>query len=114
MQQFKNSDQIVCAMGTLGLPTRILAGKFQSYLTYTSPEDLELALSDIGHTDPKTLEEIYHFHEIDDKTKVFGITGFPLKYTSSPGLHNTSFKKENRLLTDCVKSVFAVDKEFFT
>ena len=95
MQQFKNSDQIVCAMGTLGLPTRILAGKFQSYLTYTSPEDLELALSDIGHTDPKTLEEIYHFHEIDDKTKVFGITGFPLKYTSSPGLHNTSFKKEN-------------------
>ncbi|MCR4821552.1 MAG: type I 3-dehydroquinate dehydratase [Treponema sp.] len=94
MKDFTDSDQIVCAMSSLGLPTRILAARFNSYLTYTSPEDLELSLTDIGHTDPKTLEETYHFHEIDDKTNLFGITGFPLKYTSSPALHNTSFKNE--------------------
>lgn len=94
MQEFKYSDQIVCAMGGLGLPTRILAEKFHSYLTYTSPEDLELSLADIGHTDPKTLDEIYGFRGISESTSLFGITGFPLKYTSSPVIHNANFKKE--------------------
>lgn len=96
MQAFKNTDQIVCAMGPLGLPTRILAEKFHSYLTYTSPSDLDLSLSDIGHTDPKTLEEIYHFHEIDENTSLFGITGWPLKYTSSPKIHNERFVRTKR------------------
>ena len=94
MQGFAYSDQIVVAMGALGLPTRILAERFHSFLSYTSPEDLNLKLQDIGHTDPKTLEEVYHFHEINDKTELFGITGFPLKYTSSPKMHNASFKRE--------------------
>ena len=95
MQLFAGSDQIVVAMGALGLPSRILANKFHSYLSYTSPEDLELSLSGIGHIDPKTLEETYHFHELDESTELFGITGFPLKYTSSPAMHNASFKEEN-------------------
>jgi len=94
MQQFADSDQIVVAMGSIGLPSRILAYKFHSYLSYTSPEDLELKLTDIGHTDPKTLAETYHFHELNDETKLFGITGWPLKYTSSPKLHNDSFFRE--------------------
>lgn len=92
MKDFKDSDQIVCAMGSLGFPTRILAGRFHSYLTYTSPAELSNNLSEIGHTDPKTLEEIYHFHEINEHTQLFGITGFPLKYTSSPKIHNANFK----------------------
>ena len=94
MQGFAFLEQIVVAMGPLGLPTRILAERFHSFLSYTSPEDLDLKLQDIGHTDPKTLEEVYHFHEINDKTELFGITGFPLKYTSSPQMHNASFKRE--------------------
>ena len=96
MQQFKDSDQIVCAMGGLGLPTRILAQRFHSYLSYTSPAELDLILSDIGHTDPKTLEEVYNFHEIDEDTALFGITGFPLKYTSSPSMQNAFFRHENK------------------
>ncbi len=95
MQQFKDSDQIVCAMGGIGLPSRILAEKFHSYLSYTSPADLELSLSDIGQIDPKTIEEVYNFHEIDEDTALFGITGFPLKYTSSPSMQNAFLRKEN-------------------
>ena len=95
MQNFKESNQIVCAMGPLGLPTRILAERFHSYLSYTSPEDLNLTLGEIGHTDPRTLENTYHFHEINSQTKLFGITGWPLKYTSSPTLHNEGFAREN-------------------
>lgn len=95
MQKFEDSDQIVCAMGPLGLPSRILAEKFQSYLSYTSPSELSENLSDLGHTDPKTLAELYHFHDLNKATKVFGITGWPLKYTSSPQLHNKNFQQEN-------------------
>lgn len=95
MQAFANSEQIVCAMGPLGLPTRILAAKFNSYLSYTSPTELLGNLHEIGHIDPKTLCELYHFHEIDKETRLYGITGWPLKVTSSPLLHNSNFKKNN-------------------
>lgn len=95
MQSFADSDQIVCAMGPLGLPTRILASKFNSYLSYTSPSELLGNLLEIGHTDPKTLCELYHFYDINKDTAIYGITGWPLKVTSSPQLHNTSFKENN-------------------
>lgn len=94
MQLFGDSQQIVCAMGPFGLPTRILAEKFHSYLSYSSPDDMQDNLSILGHTDPKTLEELYHFHAIDESTHVFGITGFPLAVTSSPKIHNEKFKNE--------------------
>ncbi len=93
-EKWKDSEQIICAMGPLGLPTRILSEKIHSYLSYTSPKELAGNLLEIGHTDPITLSSVYHFHEINSSTKIFGITGFPLKITSSPALHNSSFARE--------------------
>ncbi|MBQ0052741.1 MAG: type I 3-dehydroquinate dehydratase [Treponema sp.] len=95
MKDMKGTDQIVCAMGPFGLPTRILSDKFNSYLTYTSPAELN-KLSEIGHIDPKTLDELYHFHGMNGSTKIYGITGWPLKVTSSPKIHNGKFA-ENRM-----------------
>ena len=95
-QHLKDSQQILCAMGSLGLPTRILSDKLHSYLTYTSPAELMSNLLEIGHTDPITLSKVYHFQKIDDNTKIFGITGFPLKVTSSPELHNSLYE-ENKM-----------------
>ncbi len=91
--KWKNSEQIICAMGPLGLPTRVLAGKINSYLTYTSPAELLANLLEIGHIDPFTLENVYHFSSINEQTKIFGITGYPLKITSSPELQNRMFKE---------------------
>jgi len=91
----KDSEQIICAMGSFGLPTRILSERFNSYLTYTSPAELLSNLSDIGHLDPKTLCELYRFKDMNKDTMLFGITGFPLKVTSSPLIHNTRFKTNN-------------------
>lgn len=93
--QWKETQQIICAMGPLGLPTRILAEKMNSYLSYTSPKELLGNLLEIGHTDPVTINNVYRFHQIDSNTKIFGITGFPLKITSSPELHNKSFAANN-------------------
>ncbi len=97
--QFRGTEQIVCAMGEFGLPSRILAAKFNSYLTYTSPAELLENLSVIGHCDPKTLEQSYRFRSISARTRVFGITGYPLKVTASPKIHN---EKQRQLLLDSV------------
>ena len=91
------SEQILCAMSSLGFPTRILASKLNSYLTYTTTAELldTMVSTDgqaIGHIDPKTLHDIYHFRLIDKKTVAFGITGWPLKVTNSPKLHNKKFE----------------------
>lgn len=100
VSRLNNTEQILCAMGTFGLPSRILAEKLHSYLSYTSPAELIGNLMEIGHTDPKTLCELYHFRSLDRETKVFGITGYPLKATSSPQLHNKKFYE------DCMNAVY--------
>lgn len=89
--KLNNNNQILCAMGPFGLPTRILAAKFHSYLTYTSPEELMKNLQGLGHIDPKTLCELYNFRMLDTDTTLFGITGYPLKVTSSPSIHNKKY-----------------------
>lgn len=94
-ESLKNSQQILCAMGPLGLPTRLLSEKLNSFLTYTSPSELLGNLLEIGHTDPFTLNNVYRYRKINENTKIFGITGFPLKVTSSPELHNSNFENSN-------------------
>jgi len=85
-------DHILCGMGPYGLPTRLLARKLHSYLTFVSPEEAGAEMKSLGHTDPVTLSNVYHFRSIRDTTAVYGITGFPLKHTSSPELHNTGYQ----------------------
>lgn len=96
---FNDFDHILCAMGPLGLPSRILANKLNSYLTYTSPKEMDESLSRIGHIDPVTLNDLYNFKNINGNTKICAVTGYPLKVTSSPLLHNTGYhsKKMNRV-----------------
>ena len=93
-EQLAKTEQIICAMGTFGFPTRVVSQRFHSYLSFTSPAELSENLLEIGHTDPKTLSEMYRFKSINEETKLYGITGFPLKATGSPALHNGKFKEE--------------------
>ena len=98
-ENFNDFDHILCAMGPLGIPSRILSGKLNSYLTYTSPIEMDESMTKIGHIDPVELNEIYNFRNIDSDTKVCAVTGYPLKVTSSPFLHNEAYKqhKMNRV-----------------
>ena len=91
--QMTDYEHIFCAMGAEGLPARILATYTNSYLTYTSPEELISNTSGIGHIDPVTLTSLYNFRSITKKTKIFGITGWPLYKVSGPEIHNSGFKK---------------------
>lgn len=84
-------QQILCAMGPFGLPTRILADKMNSYLTFVSPPAVE-QLKFIGHTDPLTMNKTYAFRSIDKDTDIYGIVGYPLEATESPSLHNAGYR----------------------
>ena len=86
-------DHILCAMGPEGIPSRILAGYTNSLLTYVSPEETINNLEDVGHLDPVTINDIYNFKKINEETKLYGITGWPLKKTSSPTLHNDGYSE---------------------
>lgn len=92
--ELPEGDQILIAMGSYGLPTRILAERMHSYLTFTSPAELSENLAELGQIDPITLCNQYHFKSITRRTVLYGITGFPLKVTSSPKLHNAEYEKQ--------------------
>lgn len=88
-------DHIFCAMGPQGLPSRILAALSNSYLTYVSPEETISNMNNIGHLDPITINNVYNFKKITEKTHLFGITGWPLVKTGSPEIHNKGYKNQN-------------------
>ena len=92
--QTLNFEHIICAMGSLGLPSRILAERTGSFLTYCAPEDSALISGKLGQIDPIQLNSLYNFHAINADTKIFGITGWPLAFTSSPKLHNEAYRKK--------------------
>ncbi len=88
-------DHIFCAIGAEGVPSRILAAKTNSYLTYTSPEEMAENVKDLGHIDPVTLNNLYNFKSITKDTQVYALTGWPILKTSSPEIHNAGYKVHN-------------------
>lgn len=80
-------DRIYCAMGPMGLPSRILAARARSFLTYASPSELLANTASIGHLDPATLHDVYRFRSLTPSTALCGVTGWPLAVTSSPQIH---------------------------
>lgn len=85
-------EHILCAMGPLGFPSRVLACLTNSFLTYVSPQEVLQNTKAIGHIDPVTLNELYRFRSINQDTQLFGITGWPLVKTSSPEIHNKGYE----------------------
>ena len=92
--QMTQYDHILCAMGPEGFPSRVLASYTNSFLTYVSPQEILENTKAIGHIDPVTLNDLYHFKSINSDTSLYGITGWPLAKTSSPEIHNEGYKKK--------------------
>ncbi|GMO59497.1 MAG: type I 3-dehydroquinate dehydratase [Treponemataceae bacterium] len=93
IENIRSTEQIICLMGEYGFPSRVLAKQLNSYLSYSSPEETLQNIQGIGHCSPITLEKLYRYHSINEKTAIFGIIGYPLDYTRSPELHNAAYAK---------------------
>ncbi len=90
-----NYEHILCAMGPEGFSSRVLANYTNSFLTYVSPSEMIDNMKNIGHLDPVTINETYHFKSLNKDTQLFGITGYPLIKTSSPQIHNKGYENKH-------------------
>lgn len=83
---------ILLGMGDFGFPTRILAEKLGSYLTFCS--DSALTSGAPGHCSAADLNEVYNFKEISRSTVLNTIIGNPISQSRSPHIHNFGYKKK--------------------
>jgi 3-dehydroquinate dehydratase / shikimate dehydrogenase len=78
-------------MGDIGVPTRILAGKFGAPHTYaTSHQDRALAPGQLSF---EHMTQVYHYEQINAETEVYGVVADPIGHSLSPLIHNASFDK---------------------
>jgi len=86
----ENKPAILLGMGDYGIPTRLLAGKLGSFLSYTSEKKDSAAP---GHISIEDMTELYRYREINKDTAVYGVVGNPVMHSSSPLIHNQGFKE---------------------
>lgn len=78
---------VICAMGPLGVATRVLAGRLGSCWTYASTGGLE----GLGHLTPHQLVRDFRFRTATRDADLYGVTGWPLAATRSPEINNAAF-----------------------
>ncbi len=76
-------------MGEMGIPSRILAGKFGAPFTYAtfSPERTLAP----GQLSFREMVDVYRYDQIGPQTKVYGVIADPVGHSMSPLFHNTAF-----------------------
>jgi len=95
----------VC-MGDIGIPSRLLAGRFGAPFTYATFHH-ERALAP-GQLSFDEMVRVYRYEEISRKTEVYGVVADPIGHSLSPLIHNAAFA-ERKL--DKVYLPFRVPRE---
>lgn len=91
--QNKPKPAVALCMGESGLISRVLAKKFDAFLTFcTLPDDKGTAPGQISINQMKNL---YRWDTINADTKVYGVVGSPISHSKSPLLHNAAFADKN-------------------
>ncbi|HAB98260.1 MAG TPA: hypothetical protein DCE71_00355 [Parachlamydiales bacterium] len=99
------------AMGEYGQPSRVLGPIVGNVLHYTSLHD---AVSSLYQYSLDTLENLYHFSSLTQKTKIYALLGDPIEASRGHLFHNEIFHREGvhavyvklRLKTDELASFF--------
>lgn len=80
---------IAFGMGEIGMPSRILAGRFGAPFTY-APADRSQAVAP-GQISFQDLKELYRYDRIGPQTPVYGVVADPVAHSMSPLIHNAAF-----------------------
>ena len=97
---------VAMCMGDMGIPSRILAGKFGAPFSYATFHK-ERALAP-GQLSFQEMKDIYHYDQIDLDTQVYGVIADPIGHSLSPIIHNAAFRSLNM---DKVYVPFRVPRE---
>jgi 3-dehydroquinate dehydratase / shikimate dehydrogenase len=79
----------VC-MGDIGIPTRILAGKFGAPITFATFHH-ERAMAP-GQLTFQQMMEVFNYDKIDANTEVYGVVADPIGHSLSPLVQNAAFQ----------------------
>lgn len=97
---------VAFCMGDMGVPSRILAGKFGSPFTYAAfHSDRAVAPGQLSFDQ---MRQIYHYDEITPNTEVLGVIADPIGHSLSPMIHNAALRA---LKMDRVYVPFRVPRE---
>jgi len=106
-KECKGQEKILIAMGELGIYSRILAEQFGSFISYAGAfSEPDVPVVAPGQVDIKDLAKLYRFRGISTNTKVYGVTGFPVKETKNIRFFNMIFGLED---IDAVYAPFPMD-----
>lgn len=97
---------VAFCMGEIGLPSRLLCGRFGSPFTYaTFSEERQLAPGQLTY---KAMRDLYRYENITSKTLVYGVIADPVAHSLSPLIHNRAFQD---IELDAVYLPFRVPKD---
>ena len=78
-------------MGEIGMPSRILCGRYGSVLTFSSGNAERLLAP--GQLTWNEMANVYHYDQILPSTEICGVIGDPIAHSLSPVIHNTAFRE---------------------
>jgi 3-dehydroquinate dehydratase/shikimate dehydrogenase len=85
----RGTPLIALALGPLGTPTRILAGRYGAPFTFASAAPGVEAAP--GQIPAAVMDELYRVRRISERTRVYGILGADVGASRSPQIHNRAF-----------------------
>lgn len=89
-EQAGGRPTIALGMGRFGLMSRVLAPKFGGFLTFAALRPQSATAP--GQPTVRELLDVYRFREINSRTRVYGLVGYPIEHSLSPLVHNAGFE----------------------
>jgi 3-dehydroquinate dehydratase/shikimate dehydrogenase len=82
---------VAFCMGDMGLPSRVLCGKFGAPFTYATFNTERIMAP--GQLTREQLIEQYHYENLNSDTRILGVIADPVAHSLSPQIHNALIRK---------------------
>lgn len=90
MVQAARMPTVGICMGDIGMPTRVLVGRYGAPFTFaTFHEDRVLAPGQIGW---RQMRDLYRYDSISMATRIYGVVADPVAHSLSPFVHNAALE----------------------